>query len=62
MTFDDYVKYRLLETAYGGLFWVLVFVVIGAVWVVQSIRTARRDHRNFERMRKSIMEGRDDDG
>lgn len=62
MTFDDYVKYRLLESAYGLGFWALVFGIIGIVWFVKAMRDAHRNHKNFERVYKSIMKGEDDDG
>lgn len=63
MTFDEYAKYRLIETFLSWGVWVLVFGCIGIIKLALFIREVRRNHRAFERMRKKLMEGiEDDDG
>lgn len=60
MTFEEYAKYRLMESFLSWGIWLLIFGVIGFYKLTCFIQEVRRNHRNFERMRKEIMEEVDD--
>jgi hypothetical protein len=61
VTFEEYAKYRVMESLLSWGIWLLVFGVIGFYKLARFIQEVRRNHRNFERMRKEIMEEVDDD-